>query len=67
MANPAQHRDFGEKIGDARKDLCQQRGFLSTDLSEMNSREANKYVKKDNIWKKWRWAYGRGNLYTLRL
>jgi len=52
MANPTQHSDFGEKIGGARKDLWQQRGLLSTDLSEMNSREADKYVKKDNIWKK---------------
>ena len=51
MANPAQHSDFGEKIGGARKDLWQQRGLLSTDLSEMNSREADKYVKKDNIWR----------------
>lgn len=52
MANPAQHSDFGEKIGGAKKDLWQQRGLLSNDLNEMNSREADKYVRKDNIWKK---------------
>lgn len=47
-----QHNDFGEKIGGAKKDLWQKRGLLSDDLSEMNDREADKYVKKDNIWKK---------------
>jgi len=52
MANPVQHEDFGEKIGGAKKDLWQERGLLSGDLASMNSREADKYVKKDNIWKK---------------
>lgn len=52
MANPAQHGDFGEKIGGARKDLWQGRGLYADDLSAMNSREAEKYVKKDNVWKK---------------
>lgn len=47
-----QHDDFGAKIGGAKKDLWQRRGLLSDDLSEMNEREAEKYVKKDNIWKK---------------
>jgi hypothetical protein len=47
-----QHNDFGEKIGGAKKDLWQKRGLLSDDLSEMNEREADKYVKKDNTWKK---------------
>lgn len=52
MVNPAQHNDFGEKIGGARKDLWQGRGLFADDLSTMNSREAEKYVKKDNVWKK---------------
>lgn len=52
MANPAQHEDFGEKIGGARKDLWKEQGLYADDLLEMNSREAEKYVKKDNIWKK---------------
>ena len=52
MANPAQHGDFGEKIGGAKKDLWRQRGLLSDDLNEMNSREAEKHVKKDNVWRK---------------
>lgn len=52
MANSAQHSDFGAKIGGARKDLWQGRGLYADDLSAMNSREAEKYVKKDNVWKK---------------
>ena len=51
---PAQpiHEDFGEKIGGAKKDLWSARGLYADDLDEMNEREADKYVKKDNIWKK---------------
>lgn len=52
MPEPVQHSDFGEKIGGAKKDLWQQRGLVSSDLSEMNDREAEKYIKKDNVWKK---------------
>jgi len=52
MATHTQHDDFGEKIGGARKDLWQQRGLLSEDIDGMNEREADKYVKKDYIWKK---------------
>jgi len=52
MANSIQHEDFGEKIGGAKKDLWKERGLLSGDLAAMNGREADKYVKKDNIWKK---------------
>lgn len=47
-----QHEDFGEKIGGAKKDLWSDRGLLVEDLHTMNDREAEKYVKKDNIWKK---------------
>lgn len=46
------HEDFGEKIGGAKKDLWKVRGLLAGDLDDMNEREADKYVKKDNIWKK---------------
>jgi hypothetical protein len=47
-----QHDDFGEKIGGARKDLWQKRGLYSDDLEGMNEREADKYVRKEYIWKK---------------
>ena len=46
------HEDFGEKIGGAKKDLWSVRGLYVDDLDEMNEREAEKYVKKDNVWKK---------------
>lgn len=47
-----QHEDFGEKIGGAKKDLWKERGLYVSDLDVMNDREAEKYVKKDNVWKK---------------
>lgn len=47
-----QHEDFGEKIGGAKKDLWRDRGLYVDDLDGMNEREADKFVKKDNIWKK---------------
>lgn len=49
---PIQHEDFGEKIGGAKKDLWKDRGLYVEDLSQMNDREAEKFVKKDNVWKK---------------
>ena len=49
---PKQHEDFGEKIGGAKKDLWKERGLIADDLDAMNEREAEKFVKKDNIWKK---------------
>ena len=49
---PNQHEDFGEKIGGAKKDLWRDRGLYVDDLNGMNGREAEKYVKKDNVWKK---------------
>lgn len=49
---PELHEDFGEKIGGAKKDLWKDRGLYTDDLDEMNEREAEKYVKKDNVWKK---------------
>lgn len=47
-----QHEDFGEKIGGAKKDLWKERGLYVDDLDSMNEREAEKFVKKDNVWKK---------------
>ena len=52
MAKELLHEDFGEKIGGAKKDLWAARGLYVDDLLEMNEREAEKYVKKDNVWKK---------------
>ncbi len=46
------HEDFGEKIGGAKKDLWRARGLYADDLDGMNDREADKYVTKDNVWKK---------------
>lgn len=47
-----QHEDFGEKIGGAKKDLWKDRGLYVDDLDSMNDREAEKFVKKDNVWRK---------------
>ena len=52
MADNIQHEDFGEKIGGAKKDLWKDRGLYVNDLDAMNEREAEIFVKKDNIWKK---------------
>ena len=52
MAENLQHEDFGEKIGGAKKDLWKDRGLYVDDLGSMNEREAEKFVKKDNVWKK---------------
>ena len=52
MAENLQHEDFGEKIGGAKKDLWKDRGLYVDDLGAMNEREAEKFVKKDNVWKK---------------
>lgn len=52
LAKPPVHDDFGEKIGGAKKDLWKREGLHSADVDGLNSREADKYVKKDYIWKK---------------
>ena len=49
MAENLQHEDFGEKIGGAKKDLWKDRGLYVDDLGAMNEREAEKFVKKDNV------------------
>ena len=45
-------KDFGEKIGGAKKDLWRERGLRKADIEGMNEAEKEKYIKKDNIWKK---------------
>ena len=47
------HEDFGEKDRRCeKKDLWKDRGLYADDLEAMNEREAEKFVKKDNVWKK---------------
>ena len=45
-------QDFGEKIGGAKKDLWRERNLLIDDLTDMNDAEKQKYITKDNVWKK---------------
>ncbi len=45
-------QDFGEKIGGAKKDLWKERNLLIDDLTDMNDAEKQKYITKDNVWKK---------------
>ena len=49
----AKIEDFGEHIGGARKDLYMSRGgLLLSDLDDMDEREYEKHLKKDNVWPK---------------
>ena len=43
-------KDFGEKIGGAKKDLWKEKGISIANLAEMNEKEQAKYVVKSNIW-----------------
>ena len=52
MGNIDNYNDFGKKIGGAKKDLWKNRGLLPDDIYSMNEREADKHIKKDNVWKK---------------
>lgn len=45
-------KDFGAKIGGARKDLWKDRGLMVSDLECMNDAEIKKHVKKVNVWKR---------------
>ena len=45
-------KDFGEKIGGARKDVWALRGLILDDILKMTSGEKVKYIKRDNIWEK---------------
>ena len=44
-------KDFGKKIGGAKKDLWKTRGLQIEDLTDMNIAERDKYITKNNIWK----------------
>mgnify|MGYP000143426657 CR=1 FL=1 len=41
-------KDFGEKIGGARKDVWALRGLILDDILKMTSGEKVKYIKKRN-------------------
>lgn len=45
-------KDFGEKIGGAKKDLWKARGLRIEDILEMNDAEKTAFIKKDNVWQK---------------
>lgn len=45
-------KDFGSKIGGARKDVWKQRGLMLEDLEGMTEGEKTKYVIRDSIWPK---------------
>lgn len=44
--------EFGKKIGGSKRDLWKSRNLCIEDLLDMNEREVETYVKKDNVWKK---------------
>lgn len=44
--------EFGKKIGGSKRDLWKTRNICLEDLIDMNEREVETYVKKDNVWKK---------------
>lgn len=48
----AEIKDFGNKIGGAKKDLWRARGLMLDDIIDMNDIERNQYIKKDNVWQK---------------
>lgn len=45
-------KDFGEKIGGAKKDLWKIRGLVMEDTKDMTEAEKSTYIKRDNIWPK---------------
>lgn len=45
-------KDFGNKIGGAKKELWKSRGLMIDDVLDMNDIERNQYIKKDNVWQK---------------
>lgn len=45
-------KDFGEKIGGSKKNLWRERTLLIDDLNDMNNAEKQKFITKDNVWKK---------------
>lgn len=49
---PGEIKDFGEKIGGARKDIWAASGLTTYDMQQMTEAEKGKYVKKDSVWPK---------------
>lgn len=45
-------KDFGTKIGGARKDVWTKRGLQIEDIIDMTEAEKEKYIKRDYIWPK---------------
>lgn len=45
-------KDFGEKIGGARKDTWKIRGLIWQDTVDMTASEKDKYIRRDQIWPK---------------
>lgn len=45
-------KDFGTKIGGARKDVWTKRGLMVEDIIDMTEAEKEKYIKRDYIWPK---------------
>ena len=45
-------KDFGNKIGGAKKDLWANRNLMVADLEDMNDMELNKFCVRNNIWTK---------------
>lgn len=43
-------KDFGQKIGGARKDLWKTRGLNPDDILEMNDDERKAYANRDHVW-----------------
>lgn len=46
----AEIKDFGEKIGGAKKDLWRRRGLTVEELDDMNERDLLENVTKENVW-----------------
>ena len=43
-------KDFGQKIGGARKDLWKRTGLTTSHLKDLNDAEKKMYVNRDNVW-----------------
>lgn len=43
-------KDFGEKIGGARKDMFRKDGLREDDIRDLYDAEIKKYVKRDSVW-----------------
>ena len=46
----AEIKDFGKKIGGARKDLWKTYGLSLDDIQNLNEAEQKTYIKRDYIW-----------------